>query len=156
MTEKIILTDEPLKSPYQDKLAFAPFAKKIATIIKNMQVKENIVFAVYGKWGSGKTTFLNFLAHHLKEDDSIIIVKFNPWWFSGKEDLIRQFLYNLKITLGKSTNLKNIAKTLEPYIEALGEIPQLGGFFRVGWRFIKASQKNIEEAKEEIIKQLEF
>jgi len=52
MTEKkIILADEPLKSPDQDKLGFAPFTKRIATIIKNMQVKESIVFAIYGEWG---------------------------------------------------------------------------------------------------------
>jgi len=154
--EKIILTDEPLKSPDQDKLGFAPFAKRIATIIKNMQVKESIVFAVYGEWGSGKTTFLNFLTYYLKDGNSITIVKFNPWWFSGKEKLIRQFLHNLKLTLDRSTKLKDIAKTLEPYIEAIGEIPQIGGFFKAGWKFIKVSQKNIEieEAKEEIIKQL--
>ena len=76
--EKIIFTDEPLKSPNQDRLGFAPFAGRIATIIKNMQVKESIVFAVCGKWGSGKTTFLNFLAYYLKGDESIIIVQFNP------------------------------------------------------------------------------
>ena len=152
--EKIILTDEPLKSPDQDKLGFAPFAKRIATIIKNMQVKESVVFAVYGKWGSGKTTFLDFLTYYLKGDESIIIVKFNPWWFSEKEDLIRQFLYNLKLTLGRSTKLKDIAKKLEPYIEAFGEIPKFGWIFKVVSKLIRASQKNIAEAKEEIIKQL--
>jgi len=152
--EKIILTDEPLKSPDQDKLGFAPFAKRIATIIKNMQVKESVVFAVYGKWGSGKTTFLDFLTYYLKDDESIIIVKFNPWWFSEKEDLIRQFLYNLKLTLDRSTKLKDIAKKLEPYIEAFGEIPKFGWIFKVVSKLIRASQKNIAEAKEEIIKQL--
>ena len=152
--EKIILTDEPLKSPNQDRLGFAPFAEKNATIIKNMQVKESVVFAVYGKWGSGKTTFLNFLVHYLKEEDSIIIVKFNPWWFSGREDLIRQFLYNLKLTLGRSTKLKYVVKILEPYVEALGEIPQIGGIFKAVQKFKKASQKSVEEAKEEIIEQL--
>jgi len=99
--EKIIFTDEPLKSPNQDRLGFAPFAGRIATIIKNMQVKESIVFAVCGKWGSGKTTFLNFLAHYLKEDNSIIIVKFNPWWFSGKEHLLLQFFNTLNVALSK-------------------------------------------------------
>ena len=107
--EKIILTDEPLKSPNQDRLGFAPFAEKIATIIKNMQVKESVVFAVYGKWGSGKTTFLNFLVHYLKEEDSIIIVKFNPWWFSGKENLLLQFFNTLNVVLGKDgTKLEKV------------------------------------------------
>ena len=141
--EKIILTDEPLKSPDQDKLGFAPFAKRIATIIKNMQVKESVVFAVYGKWGSGKTTFLDFLTYYLKGDESIIIVKFNPWWFSEKEDLIRQFLYNLKLAWDRSTKLKDIAKKLEPYIEAFGEIPKFGWVFKFFSKFTRDSQKNI-------------
>ena len=152
--EKIIFTDEPLKSPEQDRLGFAPFAERVANVIKNMQVKESIVFAVYGKWGSGKTTFLNFLTSYLNDDNSITIVKFNPWWFSGKEDLIRQFLHNLKLTLDRSTKLKEIAKALEPYIEALGEIPKFGWIFKVVSGFKKASRKSIVEAKEEIIKRL--
>jgi len=139
--EKIILTDESLKSPDQDKLGFAPFAERIATIIKDIQVEESVVFAVYGKWGSGKTTFIDFLTYYLKDDESITIVKFNPWWFSGKEDLIRQFLYNLKLTWDRSTKLKDIAKKLEPYIEAFGEIPKFGWVFKFFSKFTRDSQK---------------
>jgi len=46
---KIILTDKPLESPEQDKLGFAPFAQRIANVIKNMEVKESVIFGVYGK-----------------------------------------------------------------------------------------------------------
>ena len=152
--ERIILKDEPLKSPNKDRLGFAPFAERVANVIKNMKVKESIVFAIYGKWGSGKTTFLNFIISYLEDINSVTIVKFNPWWFSGKEDLIRQFFHNLKLTLDKSIKLKEIAKALEPYIEALGEVPKFGWIFKVVSRFKKASQKSIVEAKEEIIKQL--
>ena len=152
--EKIILTDKPLESPEQDRLGFAPFAQRIANVIKNMEVKESVVFGVYGKWGSGKTTFLNFLTYYLKDDESITIVKFNPWWFSGKEDLIWQFFQNIKLTFDKLIKLKNIAKTLEPYIEALGAFPKVGGFFEALLKYIETSQKTVEEAKGEIIKQL--
>jgi len=152
--EKIILTDKPMEFPEQDKLGFAPFAQRIATIIKNMQVKESVVFGLYGKWGSGKTTFLNFLTYYLKDDESITIVKFNPWWFSGKEKLIRQFFQNIKLTLDRSTKLKNISKTLEPYIEALGAVPKVGWIAKTWMKSKKASRKTVEEAKKEIIKQL--
>ncbi len=153
--EEIIFTDEPLKSPGQDILGFAPFAERVAdVIIKNKQVKESIVFAVYGKWGAGKTTFLNFITSYLNNQNTITIVNFNPWWFSGKEDLIRQFLHNLKLTLNKSTKLKEIAKALEPYIEAFAEIPKVGWIFKGVSKLKKNSQKSIVEAKEEIIEQL--
>jgi len=84
-SEQMVLADVPLKTPEQDKLGFAPFAKRVASVIKRMDVKESVVFGIYGKWGSGKTTFLNFLTHYLNTDNSVIIVRFNPWWFSGKE-----------------------------------------------------------------------
>jgi len=155
MTEKkIILADEPLKSPDQDKLGFAPFAKRIATVIQSVQLRESIVFAVYGKWGSGKTTFINFLTSYLNHDSSITIVKFDPWWFSEKEDLIRQFLSNLQFTLNKSTKFKDIAKMLKPYIETLGEIPKFGWIFKIASRFKKNLQKSVIETKEEIINRL--
>ncbi len=154
--EKIILADQPLESPEQDKLGFAPFAQHIATIIKNLQVKESVVFGLYGKWGTGKTTFLNFLTYYLNDDESIVIVKFNPWWFSGKEDLIGQFLQNIKLTFDKSTKTmqKNISKKIDPYIKALGAVPKVGWIAKTWMEYEKASEKTVEEAKEEIIQQL--
>jgi len=152
--EKTILTDQPLESPEQDKLGFAPFAERVATLIKTMQVKESIVFGVYGKWGTGKTTFLNFLTYYLKNDESIVIVKFNPWWFSGKEDLIWQFFKSIKLSFGRLTKLRKIVKTLEPYMEAFGMVPNIGWIVKTLLKCKKAFQKDVEEAKKEIIKQL--
>ena len=157
VNKKIIITDEPLKSPDQDRLDFAPFTERVANVVKNMEVKESVVFAVYGKWGSGKTTFLNFFTFYLNDSDPITIVKFNPWWFSGNEDLIQQFLHNLKLKLmlNSSGKLKEIARLLEPYIEAFGEIPKLGWIVKAINRFKKTSQKSVAEIKEEIITKLE-
>ena len=166
--EKIILTDEPLKSPNQDRLGFAPFAEKIATIIKNMQVKESVVFAVYGKWGSGKTTFLNFLVHYLKEEDSIIIVKFNPWWFSGKENLLLQFFNTLNVVLGKDgTKLEKVTKYLKIFSKILGLLsssaPIISPFLKpakditdeLNNLLTEINNKTVAEIKEEICNELE-
>jgi len=166
--EKIIFTDEPLKSPDQDRLGFAPFAERIATIIKNMQVKESIVFAVCGKWGSGKTTFLNFLTHYLKENDSIIIVQFNPWWFSGKENLLLQFFNTLNVVLGKDgTKLEKVTKHLKIFSKILGLLsssaPIISPFLKpakditdeLNNLLTEANNKTAAEIKEEICNELE-
>lgn len=50
--------------------------------------------AVYGKWGEGKTTLLNFVENQLLANgktDNINIVHFNPWIVTGDEALLREF-----------------------------------------------------------------
>ncbi|MBN1592309.1 MAG: hypothetical protein JW941_03545 [Candidatus Coatesbacteria bacterium] len=43
----------------------------------------------------GKSTVLNFVEHYLGRppdgNTHPIVVRFNPWWFTGREDLILQF-----------------------------------------------------------------
>ena len=45
-----------------------------------------LVLAVYGAWGLGKSTLINFVRHYideLPEETRPVVVIFNPWWFSG-------------------------------------------------------------------------
>jgi predicted KAP-like P-loop ATPase len=51
--------DNPLVDPQQDRLGYAPFAKYLAESICQMTFPEGFVMAVYGGWGSGKSTFIN-------------------------------------------------------------------------------------------------
>ena len=117
-----LYTDAPLKNPEDDRLGFRLFAEKVADTIRKLETKESVVFALYGKWGSGKTTFLNFLVYYLEKDKSITIVKFNPWWFSGRDDLLLQFLYTMEYDLSTSKKFKKIVKVLEPYRKAFEKI----------------------------------
>ena len=59
---------------------------------------------IYGPWGSGKSTMLNFIEHYLKDQqptEQATIVLFNPWWFSGREDLTRSFFSQLQWALSR-------------------------------------------------------
>ena len=96
----VLSADNPLKDPKDDRLGYAPFARNLAESICRMAPPEGFVIAVYGPWGSGKSTLLNFLIYYLEqksEDVQPIIVPFNPWWFSGQEDLqdFSSFSYTL-------------------------------------------------------------
>jgi len=148
----MVLADVPLKTPEQDKLGFAPFAKRVASVIKRMDVKESVVFGIYGKWGSGKTTFLNFLTHYLNNDNSVIIVRFNPWWFSGKEKLLLQFFSNLSRTLGRSDKLKEVVDKLKLFLKFLKPLPYVKEAIDV---INELTSQTLDEIKEGICKYLE-
>lgn len=118
----LISSDKPLTDPQNDRLGYAPFAKHLADAISQMVSAEGLVIAIYASWGSGKTTLLNFVVHYLEQKpirQQPIIVHFNPWWFSGHEDLTRRFFDQLQSVLGK---WESIAKSMGTLIAELGDI----------------------------------
>jgi predicted KAP-like P-loop ATPase len=120
--------DKPMVDPKDDRLGYSPFAKHLAESIYKMSPPEGLVVAIYGPWGSGKTTLLNFVVHYLQQkprNEQPIIVYFNPWWFSGHEDLTRRFFDQLIATLRsrlKSAG-QNLIKSIAKFSEFVSEIP---------------------------------
>ena len=59
---------------------------------------------IYGEWGTGKTSVLEFIASMAKKDEQIVI-RFNPWQHSTKDSLWRAFVLavfsELEVTFGK-------------------------------------------------------
>jgi|Deesub1362A_J573_1020465.scaffolds.fasta_scaffold00027_176 predicted KAP-like P-loop ATPase len=112
-----LLYDTPLQVPEQDRLGVAKFSKILADAILKMDAEEGFVFALNGPWGSGKTTTINFVLHYLKQQthNEIVIVRFNPWWFSGREQLLQHFFRQFRTVLEKNVtkNLMKIGKKLE-------------------------------------------
>ncbi|MEL6525629.1 MAG: P-loop NTPase fold protein, partial [Chloroflexota bacterium] len=80
-------SDKPLNKPENDQLGYANFAQNIAQAIGALDPEDGFVIGLYGAWGSGKSTVIQFVKYYLKEvtyEDNFIIVEFNPWWFSGR------------------------------------------------------------------------
>jgi predicted KAP-like P-loop ATPase len=87
--------DRPLRWPAEDRLRIAPFARNLAEGLIRLGPTGGFVVALYGAWGSGKSTVLNFVQYYLQNEHSeedVLVVPFNPWWFSGQEDLTTRFL----------------------------------------------------------------
>ncbi|MBD2770549.1 KAP family NTPase [Iningainema tapete] len=150
-----IAPDNPLVEPQQDRLGYAPFAQHLAESICNMSVAEGFVMAVYGSWGSGKSTLMNFIVHYLKqkpEEEQPIVVPFNPWLFSGYQDITRRFFDQLQNVLTKETYVsKGIRERISDFAKVVAEIPL--PYAQVGRAVATAfddKQKEASELKEEV------
>lgn len=86
-----VLVDSPIVEEKQDTLGRAPFVEGLHRQITLFPSEESFVFGLNGQWGSGKTSVLNLLKNRLEKDPSVILVEFNPWYFSSTGALIHGF-----------------------------------------------------------------
>lgn len=84
-------SDRPLNSKAEDKLNRAPFAGRVANVLRSLQTGAGTVIGIHGPWGDGKTTVLNMLRTELNGDETIVIRDFNPWRLADDESLFRGF-----------------------------------------------------------------
>jgi len=154
------LYDSPITHPDQDRLGRVHFAQSLARAILTMRADNGFVLALCGPWGSGKTSLLNLVLHYLQHPnqvahsaaphDSLILVRFNPWWFSGRDQLIQQFFLQVRAAIGVRKDitealpalgslLDNFARLLEPlkyiplitpWMWARNLIQSVGQFFK--------------------------
>src|SRR5438132_894179 len=90
--------DNPIKNAGDDTLGRTPVAQAFAKEILELDCAEGIVVGVLGAWGSGKTSFIN-LARDELEGSAAAVVDFNPWMFSGAEQLLRSFFNEIAAQL---------------------------------------------------------
>lgn len=123
--------DRPSSNPQDDLFGHAPFAESLANSICSYPGNDGLVLALYGPWGSGKSTVLSYVRHFLEqkpETEQPVIVDFNPWWFSGQENLARAFLGQLQAVLPtKSDKFKKLGNLLGDFAEGIGGLVDLSG-----------------------------
>lgn len=130
LNQNILSSDASLYNPKDDRLGYASFAKHLASAISKATPMDGLVIAIYGSWGYGKSTLLNFTEYYLQngpEEDKPLVIRFNPWWFSGREDLIKHFFEQLQAGLSNSQCLinrfKEVSDSIAKYMDALAEAP---------------------------------
>jgi len=123
--------NRPSTDPKDDLFGHAPFAKSLADSICLYPGGDGLVLALYGPWGSGKSTVLSYVGHYLDqlpEGERPAVVTFNPWWFSGQENLARAFLGQLQAVLpAKSEKFKKLGALLGDFAEGVGGLIDLSG-----------------------------
>lgn len=154
MSEKLF-GDRPIAHPSDDVFGIATFAKALATSLLQMSPKDGLVISVEGPWGSGKSSAIALatreihirvlagLGEGLDELEKLSqrdleerwaareaqrnthIVRFNPWNFSGQENLVLAFFSEL----GAQVGLKPDGAVRKALGKLAGYLPSAAGVF---------------------------
>ena len=107
-------TDRPIETGEQDLLGRASFSEQLGKAIYEYTGKDGLVIGLFGKWGTGKTSVINMAVNEITElakddENKPIIMKFAPWNYSDKDNLISMFFQSLKnkINVQDNEELKN-------------------------------------------------
>jgi Predicted P-loop ATPase len=122
-TDTYLISDCPANI---DLLNRSSFVENMYSSIKNLNINGSFVIGLYGRWGDGKTTILNFITDRIRKDKDLIVVNFNPWYFNSQDLIIKSFFSSLSNELRKNylsldllgllSNYQNLLSTsLEPF-----------------------------------------
>lgn len=116
--DEIYSADAPIGKPELDEFNRKEYSERIAQTIVSRKETKSLVVGIYGKWGEGKTTVLNFIESGLKQHSNIVTVFFNPWMFPSETELFVAFYTELAKGLKKSlpTGWENIGKAITDYV----------------------------------------
>lgn len=135
--DPIYYPDKAIQSVTSDRFNFNPTAEVLAKNISRLSVDDSYTIAVNGEWGSGKSSFLNLVRQHLETSDEDenknIVLDFDPWMFSGREDVVMQLFLHIRAELQNLNNERkgylnpNIFSTLDSVLGCLQSISSLSG-----------------------------
>lgn len=145
-----LTSDNPIQHSADDTLGRSEVARSFAGQVMSLDASEGLVLGVLGAWGSGKTSFLNLTRASLADAD-LPVLDFNPWMFSGAEQLVESFFVELSAQLKVRPGLAEVGRDLEDYGEAfsgLGWLPLVGPWIERGRGAAKILTKILQRRKE--------
>lgn len=108
MNSKSISTDRPVKDKDEDRFQRYEFSRRIADLIIKSESTDSVVYGIYGAWGEGKTSILNFIKNELAGSENIITIRFNPWRFTDEATLLVTFFNTLAKTIKENIKTKSV------------------------------------------------
>lgn len=145
-----VIADNPIRRLEDDVLGRAVFAKSFAQQVLSLDAREGVVVGVLGAWGYGKTSFIN-LARNEFDRAGVPVLDFNPWMFSGAEQLVESFFVELAAQLKIHPGLAEVGKGLEDYGEVfsgMAWLPLVGPWIERGRGATKILGKILQRRKE--------
>jgi predicted KAP-like P-loop ATPase len=130
------LGDRPIACAKEDRLGRKGFAQALATHLLRTPADDSAVFALYGAWGSGKTSILNLVEGELSKDEALTVLRFNPWLFSGTDQLVSGFFRELAAQLSerKHETFQKVAERfagMGEVFSVLSVVPGVSGWAKV-------------------------
>lgn len=119
------ISDNTVSKQSQDEFQRYDFAKRIANTISNRSSTENIVFGLYGKWGSGKSSMLKFIEKELDEEKTLQ-VHFNPWRYKDEDSILMSFFNQIAEVL--EIELVSTVDKTKQTIKKYGAITKVFGY----------------------------
>ncbi len=100
-----LIPDAPITNSGYDRLDRMSFVRSFAEAIGAVKGIDSVVLALAGPWGSGKSSLLNLVALELDSSAAQppLVMRFNPWWFSGSNRLVAAFLQQLGAAISRPT-----------------------------------------------------
>jgi predicted KAP-like P-loop ATPase len=134
-----IAADQPIAKRADDRLHRADFSKELAAAIAGWTGNTSLTIALYGSWGSGKSSVKNMAVEFLSEGAKPrpTVIEFNPWRWSNSDELADAFFREVGNGLGRGDDeakAKKLSKLWRKYSASfslagaiVGAVPRLIG-----------------------------
>jgi len=121
-------SEKPIILGKEDLLGRAKVANELSREIKSYKNEDSLTIGIVGKWGSGKTSFINMVLENFKGNDNYIVIKFNPWNISSRKQLISDFFLQLSNNIKKENVSGQIISTIGKSLGTLSKFFKPLGF----------------------------
>ena len=114
--------DNPIGSRAEDRLDRGAFVDALAHTIRGIDPSQGAVLGLLGAWGMGKSSVLNMLQETLGQEPALATIRFEPWLFTGANELVSVFFAHASSELGvkvSDSDGKKIAKLFDEYGQSL-------------------------------------
>lgn len=162
--------ERPILTTDQDALGREGFVRRLVSAVINAESGKatGVVVGITGAWGSGKSSILNLMEERIRSHHrDAVVVRFDPWLISGRNDLISAFINELseaiKATPVAAKRLKSITGTLTKYGEHLSPAANLylpgagavaAGFFKIVSGFVRP-EKSLTSLRAKLVGELQ-
>lgn len=158
----LLLEERPITSEDEDALGFKEKIESILPYLLEAVKDGSYIVGIDGKWGSGKSSFLNLLEFRLRKkmeemkDKKAIFIRFNPWFYESKEILVDRFVKEIENALkSKGWIIPSISQTFKKYLKQLKI--NVHALLSVEFRSLKSQKDEIvshaEKIKEWLLKE---